>query len=349
MVVLSPKLVFAEQAGGEFLMMKRRKFVTLLGSTVVAYPLASRARQQRPIPRIGLVSIGADPANPVIFRPFLQQFRELGYVEGQNVIFEKRFAAGEVDLISGFVADLVDRNVDVIVTTGQREGEAAKKTTSSIPIVTIVHPDPIGMGLAQSLAQPGGNVTGLTAMETSGIYGKRMELLKLAVPRVQSMGLMVSTRPEFKRDGPWRRDVKAVARTLDISLDFVEFDADTVDVAISTVAVRGVQGLFYPADGVAVARRKEIADSAIRHKLPTIFSLRQNADAGGLMSYSARVADLSRRAAFFVDRILKGTKPSDIPIEQATAFELVINLGTAKALGVTLPPSLLAIADEVIE
>jgi putative ABC transport system substrate-binding protein len=327
----------------------RREVIALLGGAAT-WPDTARAQQQRAIPRIGLVSIGADPANPVIFRAFLQQLRELGYVEGQNVIFEKRFAAGEAGLISGFIADLVERSVDIIVTTGQREADAARKATETIPIVTIVHPDPIGMGLAQGLARPGGNVTGLTAMESSGIYGKRMELLKQAVPGLHRAGLMLSrTRLDLKRDTPWGRELETVGRSLDISLDFVEFDADTVEVAISTAAARGAQGLLYPADGVAIARRKEIADSAIRRRLPTIFALRQNADAGGLMSYSARVADLSRRAAFFVDRILRGTKPSDIPIEQPTAFELVINLGTAKALGVTLPPTLLAIADEVIE
>ena len=193
-------------------------------------------------------------------------------------------------------------------------------------------------------------MTGLTAMEAPGIYGKRMELLKQAVPGLHKTGLIVSrTRTDLTRDTRWKYDLEAVARSLGISLDFIEFDGDTVELVIAAVARGGAHGLLFPADGVAVARRKEIADSAIRHKLPAIFALRQNADAGGLMSYSARVADLSRRAAFFVDRILKGTKPSDIPIEQPTAFELVINLGTAKALGVTLPPTLLAIADEVIE
>ena len=330
--------------------MRRREFISLLGGAAAAWPLAARAQQQRAIPRIGLVSIGADPANPVIFLPFLQQFRELGYVEGQNVIFEKRFATGQAGLIGGFIADLVNRNVDVIVTTGQREGDAAKKATSSIPIVTMLHPDVIGMGLAQSLPQPGGNVTGLTAMEALEIYGKRIELLKQAVPGLHRAGLMVSpNRPEYKRDTLWRRGLEGVARSQDISLDFVDFDADNVESAISAVSSRGVQGLIYPPDGVAIARRKEIADSAIRHKLPTIFALRQNVDAGGLMSYSARIADLSRRAAFFVDRILKGAKPSALPIEQPTTFELVINLRTAKTLGVILTPTLLAIADEVIE
>ena len=331
--------------------MRRREFITLVGGAAAAWPLVARAQPPPPaIPRIGLVSIGADPSNPVIFLPFLQQLRELGYTEGQNVLFEKRFAAGHASLISSFIADLVDRNVDIIVTTGQREGDAAKQATSSIPIVTMLHPDVIGMGLAQSLARPGGNVTGLTALEGVEVYGKRIELLKHAVPGLHRVGLMVSpNRPEYKRDTPWKRDLEGVARSQDISLDFIDFDADTAESAISATVARGAQGLIYPPDGVAVARRQEIADSAIRYKLPTIFALRQNVDAGGLMSYSARIADLSRRAAFFVDRILKGTKPNALPIEQPTTFELLINLRTARALGVTLTPNLLAIADEVIE
>jgi putative ABC transport system substrate-binding protein len=329
--------------------MKRRQFISLLGGAAV-WPLATRAQQQRAIPRIGLVSIGADPANPVIFLPFLQQLRELGYIEGRNIILEKRFAIGQASLVSGFIADLVDRNVDIIVTTGQREGEAAKHATSSIPIVSILHPDLIGMGLAQSLARPGGNVTGLTALEAVEIYGKRIELLKYAVPGLHSAGLMVSpNRPEYRGDTRWRRDLETIARSQAVSLDFVDFDADSIESAISAIAARGAQGLICPADGVAIARREEIAESAIRHKLPTIFALRQNVDAGGLMSYSARVSDLSRRAAFFVDRILKGTKPSDLPIEQPTTFELVLNLKTAKALSLDPSPSLLVAADEVIE
>jgi putative ABC transport system substrate-binding protein len=329
---------------------RRRKFIRLLGGAVAMWPLSARAQVERAIPRIGLVSIGADPANPVIFLPFLQQLRELGYIEGQNIILEKRFAAGQEGLISGFIADLVDRKVDIIVTTGQREAEAAKHATSSIPIVTILHPDLIGMGLAQSLAHPGGNVTGLTALEAVEIYGKRIELLKRAVPSLRSAGLMVSpNRSEYKGDTRWKRDLEEIARSKAVSLDFVGFGADSVENAISAIAARGAQGLICPADGVAIARREEIAESAIRHKLPTIFALRQNVDAGGLMSYSARVSDLSRRAAFFVSRILKGAKPSELPIEQPTTFELVLNLKTAKALSLDVPPSLLVAADEVIE
>lgn len=331
--------------------MKRRSFIAMLGGAAVApstlWPFVARA--QRSMPHIGLVSIGADPTNPVVFVPFLQQIRELGYIDGQNIVLEKRFAAGRDDLIGGFVADLVQRQVDILVVTGQRESIAAKNATSSIPIVTIVNPDPIAMGMAQSLSRPGGNVTGLTTMDFD-IYGKRIELLKQAIPTLSKAGLMVSrNNPTFKSNSQWARDVEAAARSLGISLDIIEFDPDGVEVAIATIAASGAHGLIGASDGVIIARRKEIADFAIRHRLPTIFSLRQNVDAGGLISYSARVADLSRRAAFFVDRILKGEKPADLPIERPTTFELVLNLRTVRALGITLSSSFLALADEVIE
>lgn len=328
--------------------MRRRDFIGVL-SGAVALPVAAYAQQQRTIPRVGLLSIGADPANPVNFLPFLQQFRALGYIDGQNVILERRFADGQLDLVAGFITDLVDRNVDVIVTTGGRETEGARRATASIPIVTVLHPDLVGAGLAQSLAKPAGNVTGLTVMEPE-LDGKRIEILKQAVPDLRKVGLMISrSREDYKENGPRRRASEAVARSLSISLEYGEFDVDTAETAISTIAARGVQGLVYPADGVSISRRKEIADRANRHKLPTIFALRVNVDAGGFLSYEARLSDLSRRAAFFVDRILKGAKPADLPIEQPTTFELVINMKTAKVLELTVPDSLRAVADEVIE
>jgi putative ABC transport system substrate-binding protein len=327
--------------------MRRREFITLLGGAVAVWPLAVHAQQLKA--RIGLVSIGADPSNPLVFIPFLQQMRDLGYIDGDNIVFEKRFAAGHDDLINGFVADLVRRQVDIIVVTGQRESIAATRATSSIPIVTIVNPDPIAMGMAQSLSNPGGNVTGLTTIDFS-MYGKRIELLKQAVPGLSRAGLIVSQgNPTFKPNSEWARDVETAARSLGISLDVIEFNGDAVEAAIAAVAAGGSKGLIGSFDGVIIGRRKEIAEIAIRQKLPTIFASRQNVEAGGLMSYLANVADLSRRAAFFVDRILKGAKAADLPIEQPTKFELVINLKTAKALGLNLPPTLLALADEVIE
>jgi ABC-type uncharacterized transport system substrate-binding protein len=324
---------------------KRRTFITLLGGAAI-WPVMARAQR---VPVVGLVSIGASPAEPVNFRPFLEQMRELGYVDGQNIIFDRRFAAGDDRLIGGFVADLVRRPVDIIVVTGTREAIAAKRATSSIPIITFTHPDPVGMGLAESLARPGGNVTGLTTMDVE-LYGKRVELLKQAVPTLKRVGVLVSERqPFYKLGSSWAHKFEMDATSLGIALDMVEADENTLDNALATLMNRRVQGLVVTSDGVFVAQGKALAEGAIKHRLPSIFAFRQQVQAGGLLAYAARVADLSRRAAFFVDRVLKGTKPADLPIEQPTEFELVINLKTAKALNVEIPPTLLATADEVIE
>jgi ABC-type uncharacterized transport system substrate-binding protein len=327
---------------------KRREFIALLGGAAM-WPLAARAQQAGKLPKIGLVSIGASHTDPANFGPFLEQMRELGYVDGQNVIFDRRFAAGDDSLIDGFIADLVRRPVDIIVATGTREAAAARRATSSIPIVTFVHPDPIGMGLAESLARPGGNVTGLTTMDVE-IYGKRIEILKQAVPTLKKAGVLISGRQPFYRPGsPWARNFETSAHSLGIALDFVEADENNLDSTLATLAARGAQGLIVTSDGVYVALGKALAEGAIKHRLPAIFVFRQQVQAGGLLAYAAKVADLSRRAAFFVDRILKGARPADLPIEQPTKFELTINLRTAKALGLEIPPSLLAQADEVIE
>jgi putative ABC transport system substrate-binding protein len=328
--------------------MRRREFTTLIGCAALL-PRATRAQQASALSRVGLVSIGADPGDPVVFRPFLEQLRDLGYIEGRNISLERRFAAGRDELIGDFVADLVQRKVDVIVVTGDREGLTAKNATSTIPIVTIVATDPIRTGLAASLARPGGNVTGLTTMDR-GIYGKRIEILKQVVPHLSKAALLLTLgNGTYTPGSPWAHDVDTDARSLGVELFIVETDPTNLEAAIASAAAHGAQALVVASDGTLVARRREIAESAITHRLPTMFAFRENVLAGGLMMYAARVADLSRRAAFFVDRILKGSRPSDLPIEQPITFELIINLKTAKILDLTLPPPLLAQADEVIE
>jgi putative ABC transport system substrate-binding protein len=327
----------------------RREFIFAFGGAAVTWPLAARAQQTRLLPIIGLVSIGASPSDPANFRPFLEQMGELGYVDQKNVIFDRRFAGGDDGLIGGFVADLVRLPVDIIVVTGTRESITAKQATSSIPIVTIVNPDPIGMGLAQSLSHPGGNVTGLTTMDLE-IYGKRLAILNQAVPSLKRAGVLVSERqPVYKRDSPWARNFEASANSLGIVLEFVEADENNLDNAIAALAAHDAQGLVITSDGVFVALGKNIAESAIKHRLPAIFAFREQVQAGGLLAYAAKTTDLSRRAAFFVDRILKGARPADLPIEQPITFELIINLRTAKVLDLTVPPALFATADEVIE
>jgi putative tryptophan/tyrosine transport system substrate-binding protein len=329
--------------------MRRREFITLLTGVAVGWPLAAQAQEARKLPIIGLLSLGASPTDPANFRPFLEQMRELGYVDQQNVIFDRRFAAGDDSLISGFVADLVRRPVDIIVATGTRESIAAKQATSSIPIVTFINPDPIGTGLAQSLAHPGGNVTGLTTMDVE-IYGKRLELLKQAVPSLRRAGVLVSGRqPLYDLDSQWARNFEAAANSVGVALEIVKADESNLDSAIAALAAGGAQGMVVTSDGTYVTLGKKIAESALKHHLPAIFVFRAQVEAGGLLAYAAKVSDLSRRAAFFVDRILKGAKPADLPIERPTKFELFINLKTAKMLGLEIPPTLLALADEVIE
>jgi len=328
--------------------MRRREFMTLFGGAAVLSRTV-RAQQAPAIPRLGLVSIGADPGNPVVFRPFLEQLRELGYLEGRNITLERRFAAGRDELIGDFVADLVQRKVDIIVVTGDRESIAAKNATSTIPIVTIVSTDPIRTGLAASLARPGGNVTGLTTMD-QGIYGKRIEILKQVLPNLSKAALLLSLgNATYTPGSSWAHDVESDARSLGVELFIVETDPTNFEAAIATAAADGAQALVGASDGTIVARRREIAESAIAHRLPTMFAFRENVLAGGLMMYAARAADLSRRAAFFIDRILKGSRPSDLPIEQPVTFELIVNLKTAKMLDLTVPAPLLAQADEVVE
>jgi putative ABC transport system substrate-binding protein len=328
--------------------MTRREFITLLGGAA-AWPVVARAQQDDRVPRIGVVSVGADPGNPVVYVPFFEQIRQLGYVEGQNIFFERRFAAGRDELIKDFTADLVRRAVDVIVVTGQREVLAAKEATSSIPIVMVVNRDPIGMGVAASLARPGGNVTGLTTMDF-GIYGKRIEILKDAVPGLKKVALLVSpSNLTYKRGTQWALDIEIAARGLGLEFAVIEAAPSDVDGVIGAASAGGAGGLVIAFDGIYVARRAEIAESTIKHRVPAIFGFREHAEVGGLLVYAARISDLSRRAAFFVDRILKGTHPANLPIEQPTKFDLIINLRTAKTLGLEVPPTLLARADEVIE
>jgi putative ABC transport system substrate-binding protein len=328
--------------------MRRREFISFIGGAA-AWPVLAKAQQHRSMPVLGLVSIAASNNDAANFRPFLEQMIGLGYVDGQNIVFERRFAAGDDTLVNGFVADLVNRPVDIIVVTGTRESIAAKRATESIPIVMIVNPDPIGMGLAGSLSRPGGNVTGLTTLDLN-IYGKRLGILKQAAPSLKRVGVLVSPgKPHYQRGTPWALSLETAARSLEVGLDIFEADENNFDEAISATVAKGTQGIVVTSDGIFIAHRNRLAEILNKHRLPTICPYRSLVQAGGLIGYAARVADLSRRAAFFVDRIIKGAKPADLPIEQPTRFELIINLTTAKTLGLDLPATLLAQADEVIE
>src|SRR5262245_45993272 len=266
------------QGGG---CMRRREFIGLLSGVAATLPLGARAQQQAsPIPHVGLVSIGANQREPVVFGPFLEQLRKLGFIDGQNITLERRFAAGRDELIGEFVGDLVQRKVDIIVVTGNRESIAAKNATSTIPVVMIVPSDPIRMGLVASLARPGGNVTGLTTLDW-GVYGKRIEILKQAVPKLSKAALLVRRgNPTYSRGSQWAQEVETDSRSLGVELSIVEIDAANVEATIASATADGAQALVGASDGVVVALRREIAESANAHRLPTIFALRQNVEAG---------------------------------------------------------------------
>jgi putative ABC transport system substrate-binding protein len=332
-------------------MRRRIRRVALMVVACIVGGLPPAASQEpAKTPRVGLLSIGADSPRPPLWQPFFERTRELGYVEGRNITFERGFAAGREELLQRFADDFLRLNVDAIVVTGQREILAAKRATSSIPIVMFFNPDPVGMGVVASLARPGGNVTGLTTMDFA-IYDKRIEILKEAIPGLARVALFVSPgNLTYKPDTAWSRNIVTAARSIGVDLKVVVAAApDEIDRMVATAIASGVGAVVIAFDGQYVAHRKVIADIMVRHKMPAIFGVREHVLAGGLMAYSARSADLSGRAADYLDRVLKGAKPADLPVEQPTKFELVLNLKTAKALGLTIPPALLARADEVIE
>jgi putative tryptophan/tyrosine transport system substrate-binding protein len=321
---------------------KRRTFlVTTAG--FLAVPLALEAQK---LPSVGLLSIGADPSKPVVWLPFLERLRELGYVEGRNIAIERRFAAGRPEYLDKLAADLAHLRVDIIVATGPPEILAAKRAMPTTPIVMMVVPDPVGEGLVASLARPGGNVTGLWTLAPE-LYAKRLELLKEAIPIVTRIGLL--SNPTTAHSAAASREIMTAARVLGVQIhDLVMRTREDLDHAFSTITRERLQAVFVVTDPISFNQRARIADFAAKRHLPTMYELRDYVEAGGLMAYGPSIADLSRRAATYVDKILKGAKPGDLPVEQPTKFELVINLKTAKTLGLTIPPSVLARADEII-
>ncbi len=309
-------------------------------------PLAAvEAQRVGKVYQVGLLTLGSDPTRSGFWQKFLEAMRELDYVEGRNLIVRRAFADGKGDRLPGLVADLVQSKVDLIVTTSTQETKAAKRATSTIPIVMTVAPDPVEQELVASLAHPGGNVTGLTSM-APGTSQKLVELLREAVPlasRFAVVGTPGST-PEI------RRELQTAAQQGRITLAFIEIkSSDDFDSALARAKKDGASGIIAPLGALTYAHRAKLVQLALKHRLPGIYWVRDYVEAGGLMSYGANFADVGRRAAYFVDRILKGAKPGDLPVEQPTKFELVINMKTAKALGLTIPQSILIRADEIIQ
>jgi putative ABC transport system substrate-binding protein len=328
--------------------MDRRTFLAGTGAALLVTPLDAEAQQGGKVWRIGLLSSGAsDSGGAARWKAFREQLRELGYVEGQNVIFESRWGEEQVGRLRGLAAELIDAKVDILVVAGSETALAAKQATSSIPIVTATGADPVKLGVVASLARPGGNVTGVFSLSNE-LTGKRLELLKQLIPRVSRVAFL--RNPDNRASALVLRDAESAAKSLGVVVQGVGVrgprELDAAFVAMKRARADAVMVLETT---VFFAERRRIADLALMHRLPTAAQAKEYAEAGALVSYGTDYPDLFRRSAMYVDKILKGAKPADLPVEQPTKFELVINLKTAKALGLTIPPSLLGQADEVIQ
>jgi ABC-type uncharacterized transport system substrate-binding protein len=326
-----------------------RLAVAVLCLSLLAAPLAAEAQQVgKRVPRIGYLDGGSISANSVRIEAFRRGLRELGYVEGQNISIEWRSAEGRADRLPGLAAELVRLKVDVIVTGGAGATRPAKEATATIPIVMAQDSDPVGSGFVDSLARPGGNVTGLSILHPE-ISSKRLDILKEVLPRLSRVAYFGTST--WVGNGQGLKETELAAGALGVKLYYVDVlgpkDFETAFQAADKGQAEA--GLMLVWGAVLSPRRKQIAELAVKSRLPTIYREREHVEAGGLMAYGPNIPDLFQRAATYVDKILKGAKPGDLPVEQPTKFELVINLKTAKALGLTIPQSVLLRADEVIQ
>ncbi len=322
--------------------MDRREFVASLSLTLLAAPLAVEAQVGK-VYRIGILA----NLSGGIWGPFIEGLRDLGYVEGQNITIELRSSEGKYERLPDLAAELVRLKVDVIVAPADENVVVAKQATRTIPIVMAGSGDPVGSGLVASLARPGGNVTGLS-LNAPELAGKQLQLLKEIVPRVSRVAVLWN--PTNRAGQSLLGEAKVAARSLGVQLRILEARGpDEFQGTFAAMARERAGALLVFPDGMFLLQRKRITDFAAKSRLPAMYGRRELVDAGGLMSYAPSLGDNLRRAASYVDKILKGAKPADLPVEQPTKFDLVINLKTAKALGLTIPPALLLRADEVIE
>jgi putative tryptophan/tyrosine transport system substrate-binding protein len=331
----------APPAGGSSdRVMDRRAFISGATLGLLAAPLLAAEAQQAKTNRIGVLTVSST-------EPFRQNLRQLGYVEGQNIVFDVRETQGSPELLDEFALELARLKVDVIVANYPAAVFSARRASATIPIVMVNTPDPVDLGLVASLAHPGGNITGVTSLSVD-VSLKQLDLLKEAVPRASRIAEL------WNPDNPWHpitvKGLEGRSRSLGLQLQFLPVRGPAeFDKTYQEILTKRAQAVLVLADPMTFAHRRQLANLAVKHGLPTMGSLRDYAEAGYLLSYWADGTDLVRRAASYVDRILKGAKPADLPVEQPTKFELIINLKTAKALGLTIPPSLLQRADQVIE
>jgi putative ABC transport system substrate-binding protein len=327
--------------------MKRREFITLSGGAAVAWQLTARAEAQSAakVYRVGFLLGATGESVASLFHALDEGLRGLGYVEGRNIVFEQRYAAGRMERLPELAAELVRLRVDVIVTGSNIHVAAVRRATTTIPIVMVFTADPVGAGFVASLARPGGNVTGLAADASLELWAKYLALLKEVVPKLSRVGVLgqVSSQVGFA-------DLETASRKLDVTLEVADIRSpEDFDGAFATMINKQVGALLVVVGPLTYLLRQQIADAALKYRLPAITNLQEFVQAGLLMSYGPDILDLYRRAAVYVDKIFRGAVPADLPVEQPTKYELAINLKTAKTLGLTMPPSLLTTADEVIE
>src|SRR6266542_3018718 len=323
--------------------MKRRKFITLLGGAAAAWPLTARAQHAERVRHIGILLFAEQ--DRAVIRPCLQELQRLGYVEGKSVAIDYRDAEGKYERLPEVAAELVRLNPDVIFSFGGEQAPIVKRATASIPIVVVVSNDPVASGLVASLARPGGNVTGVTYVADQ-LAGKTVELLKDAVPWASRVAILWNpnhTDPEF-------RETQRAARALQVQLQSLEVrESGDFEGAFQAATRERAEALIVAGARILALHRQRIGDFAAKNRLILVDTPKWLLEVGGLLTYGPNAAELIRRAASYVDKILKGAKPADLPMQQPATFELAINLKTAKALGLTVPPSLLARADELIE
>src|SRR5438093_4764184 len=323
--------------------------IVTLTLSLLAAPLAADAQQAGKVPRIGFLRVTSHSRTPTHLESFRQRLRELGWVEGQNIVIDYRYAEGRVDRLPDLAAELVRLKVDLIVASaGTQAATAAKNATGTIPIVMIAGRDPVGTGLIASLARPGGNVTGVSGYAGLEIGAKQLELLKEIVPKIRRVAILSNPANAYHQLAI--TEVNVAARSLGVQLQLLEARGpNEFDGAFAAMATERVGALLVLSDAIFSSHRTRLADLAARSRLPAAYGVRESVEAGGLMSYGPSFLDLFRRSAAYVDKILKGAKPADLPVEQPTTFELVVNVKAAKALGLTIPQSVLQRADQVIQ